>query len=272
MRSMGRRGSHRLRIRRGFAEKALITFPFHDPSPDRAMTVANQLRVEHRRAPRSPQAATPAANAPRCTIHLVSAVEGCGCGRDPQHQAGDAGSLRGQGQLAAGDQIELPRLAPDFQHHRADARRRPAHRRRCATRYRHRPRARVTSRRGSRPSSAKPAHRQRAGFNLGKILAHPDQRTPRRQPSRQSPRRIPSPRALCRPSENTSCTAPVARPPRKHRIRAGMAERHPMQRMRIARRLQAVRCCRARRASVFVRALLMRRSFKRLSAIRGSLR
>ena len=57
MRSMGRRGSHRLRIRRRFAEKALITFPFHDPAPDRAMTVTNQLRVEHRRAPGVPGAA-----------------------------------------------------------------------------------------------------------------------------------------------------------------------------------------------------------------------
>ena len=51
MRSVGRRGSHRLRIRRRFAEKALITFPFHDPSPNRAMTVANELR---RRTPARP--------------------------------------------------------------------------------------------------------------------------------------------------------------------------------------------------------------------------
>src|SRR3982751_3667629 len=51
MRSMGRCGSHRLRIRRRFAELALITFPFHDPPPDRAMTVTNELRIEHRRAP-----------------------------------------------------------------------------------------------------------------------------------------------------------------------------------------------------------------------------
>ena len=59
MRSIGRRGSHRLRIRRGFAEKALITFPFHDPLPDRAMTIANQLRVEHRRAPSAPKRRRP---------------------------------------------------------------------------------------------------------------------------------------------------------------------------------------------------------------------
>jgi hypothetical protein len=40
--------------------------------------------------------------------------------RHAQHQTGDAGGLRGQGQLAAGDQIQLTRLAPDFQHHRAN--------------------------------------------------------------------------------------------------------------------------------------------------------
>jgi hypothetical protein len=45
---------------------------------------------------------------------------GLGLRRHPQQQAGDAGGLRGQSQLAAGDKIELPRLAPDFQHNSAD--------------------------------------------------------------------------------------------------------------------------------------------------------
>lgn len=36
--------------------------------------------------------------------------------RDPQHQRGDAGGLRGQRQFAAGDEIELARLAPDLEH------------------------------------------------------------------------------------------------------------------------------------------------------------
>src|SRR3954469_10717651 len=54
MRSMGRRGSQRLRIRRRFAEEALIAIPFHDPAADRAMTMTNQLRVEDRRAPGGP--------------------------------------------------------------------------------------------------------------------------------------------------------------------------------------------------------------------------
>ena len=118
MRSMGRRGSHRLRIRRRFAEKALITFPFHDPSPDRAMTVTNQLRVEHRRAPGAPGSAGRRMR----RAHDPSRLRGRGLRRrrHPQQQRGDAGGLRGQGQLAAGDEIELPRLAPDFQHDGAE--------------------------------------------------------------------------------------------------------------------------------------------------------
>ena len=77
MRSMGSRGSHRLRIRRRFVEKALITFPFHDPPTNRAMTVAHKFRVEHRCAPRAP-GAQPGGECAARTIHLVSAVDGCG--------------------------------------------------------------------------------------------------------------------------------------------------------------------------------------------------
>jgi hypothetical protein len=40
--------------------------------------------------------------------------------RQPQQQAGDARRLRRQRQLAAGDEIELPRLPPDFQHDGAE--------------------------------------------------------------------------------------------------------------------------------------------------------
>ena len=40
--------------------------------------------------------------------------------RYPQQQRGDAGGLRGQSELAAGDEIELTRLPPDFQHHGAE--------------------------------------------------------------------------------------------------------------------------------------------------------
>jgi hypothetical protein len=39
--------------------------------------------------------------------------------RHPQQQAGDARHLCGQRQATAGDQIELSRFAPDFQHDHA---------------------------------------------------------------------------------------------------------------------------------------------------------
>lgn len=95
----------------------------------------------------------------------------------PQQQAGDARGLRGQRQLAAGDEIELTRLAPDFQHH--DAQRiagqrvgggpqRGVH---VSRAHRHEE-ARIDTELG--PS----AHRQRAGFNFGEILTHPHQRPP----------------------------------------------------------------------------------------------
>jgi len=90
--------------------------------------------------------------------------------------------LRRQCEFAAGDEIELPRLAPDFQHDNTE---------------------RIAGQRvGGGPQRgvgiggthghqqprieaefAQPAHRQRARFQFGKILPHPDQRPPRRQPS-----------------------------------------------------------------------------------------
>jgi len=40
--------------------------------------------------------------------------------RHPQQQCGDAGGCRSQRELAAGDEIELARLPPDFQHDGAE--------------------------------------------------------------------------------------------------------------------------------------------------------
>jgi len=40
--------------------------------------------------------------------------------RHPQQQGGDAGGCRGQCELAAGDEIKLARLPPDFQHDGAE--------------------------------------------------------------------------------------------------------------------------------------------------------
>jgi hypothetical protein len=93
--------------------------------------------------------------------------------------------LRGQGQLTAGDEIELPRIAPDFQHDGAE---RIAGQRvgggpqraidiGCAHRHKQ---ARIETEFGQS------AHRQRARFNFGKILPHPDQRPARGDPSRKA--------------------------------------------------------------------------------------
>jgi hypothetical protein len=91
-----------------------------------------------------------------------------------------------QCQLAAGDQVELPCLAPNLQH---DSTHRIAGQRvrsgpqctvhiRCAHAHE---KTRIKTELGY------PAHRQRARFNFGKILSHPHQR-PLRDHSRCEPR------------------------------------------------------------------------------------
>jgi hypothetical protein len=103
----------------------------------------------------------------------------------PQHESSDAGSLRGECQLAAGDEIELPRFTPDLQHDRAEriagqcigcgAQRafdvEGAHRHQST---------RVEAKLG------KPMHRQAACFELAKILPHPHQRPPRTDTRREA--------------------------------------------------------------------------------------
>jgi len=155
--------------------------------------------------------------------------------RHPQQQGGDAGGLRGQGKLAAGDEIELARLPPDFQHDGAE---RIASQRvgggpqrgvgvGCAHRH-EQPRIKA--------QFAKPAQRQRAGFNFRKILPHPDQRPARRYPSREASDEARGRRALMALGEHF-----MHRGDRKaaaqYRIRCRMAERDLVEVMRIAMRL-----------------------------------
>jgi len=148
------------------------------------MTVANELRVEDRRPPRMPGAA--GGECAARTIHRVSAVDGQRCRRHPQHQTGDAGGLGGQRQLAAGDEIELPRLAPHFQHHGAH--------RIAAERIGRRPQravdigcAHAYQQTRIEPEFGQPAGRQRPRFNFGEILPDPDQR-PAWRPAPSAPR------------------------------------------------------------------------------------
>jgi hypothetical protein len=92
--------------------------------------------------------------------------------------------LRGQRQLAAGDKVELPRLAPNLQHDDTD---------------------RIASQRvGDRPQRlirisgaytdektrietqfSQPTHRQGARFNLGEILPDPNDRPPHGRATRK---------------------------------------------------------------------------------------
>jgi hypothetical protein len=85
--------------------------------------------------------------------------------------------LRGQRQLAAGDKVELPRLAPNLQHDGAN--------RIAGQRIGDRPQ-RVIRIRGAYTDEqtrietklSQPAHRQGARFNLGEILPDPNDGLP----------------------------------------------------------------------------------------------
>jgi hypothetical protein len=92
--------------------------------------------------------------------------------------------LRGQCQLAAGDEIELPCRPPDFQHDDA--------KRIAGERVGSRPQRGVHIRRAHRHQEARiktefgqSAHRQRTRFNFSEILTYPHQRPPGRRPSRE---------------------------------------------------------------------------------------
>ena len=159
--------------------------------------------------------------------------------RHPQQQAGDARGLRGQCQLAAGDEIELAGFAPDFQHHGAD---RIAGQRvgggaqggvhiGCAHGHQE-PRI--------EPEFGQSAHRHRAGFNFGEILPHPYQRPPCRHP----------PGKACDKSRRRG-TLPARfgehlmhrghrEAALQRRIRFRMAERHPLERRGVGMRLDAL--------------------------------
>jgi hypothetical protein len=93
-------------------------------------------------------------------------------GSYPQQQAGDAGGLGCQRQLAAGDEIELTRLPPDFQHHGAQ--------RIAGQRVGGGPQRGIDIGGAHRHEETRietefgqSVHRQRARFNFGEILPYP---------------------------------------------------------------------------------------------------
>jgi hypothetical protein len=194
------------------------------------MTVTNQLRVEHRRAPSAPwcgRRRMRRAHDPSCLRGRGSRLR-----RHPQQKCGDAGGLRGQRELAAGDEIELAGLPPDFQHDGAE--------RIAGQRVGGGPQRSVSVRRAHRHEQprvetelAKPAQRQRTRFNFRKILPHPDQGPARRYPSRE-----PRDEARCRRTLMARCEDFVhhgcRKPAAQHSIRCRMAERDLVEVMRIA--------------------------------------
>jgi hypothetical protein len=172
--------------------------------------------------------------------HDPSCLRGRGrwCCREPQQQCGDAGSLGCQSEFAAGDEIELPRLAPDFQHHGAE--------RIAGQRVGGGPQRRVGIGRAHghqqpriEAQLGKPAHRQRAGFDFRKILPHPDQRPARRHPSGKAGDKSCRRGALMSIGKDFMHRG-AGKPAAQRRIDLRMAERHLMERMRIRRRLDAL--------------------------------
>ena len=144
--------------------------------------------------------------------------------RNAQQKRGDARGLCRQSELAARHEIELSRLAPDFQHH--GAQRIAGQRIGGATqralgigRAHHHQTAWIEAEFGQA------VHRQRAGFNLGKILPHPDQRSARADTSGKACDETGRSRALMSFGEHLMhCSHRKATT--QHRIRLGMAERH----------------------------------------------
>ena len=147
--------------------------------------------------------------------------------------------MRCQRQLAAGDKIELSRFAPDFQHHDTQriAGQRVGRRLQCGVHIRRahgHEDARIETKFGQS------THRQRARFNFGEILPHPDQRPPGCRPPRKARdkpgRRGTLPAGL---SEHL-VHRPQGEAALQRRIRVGMAERHPVGQVCIAVRLDAL--------------------------------
>jgi hypothetical protein len=126
----------------------------------------------------------------------------------------------------------------------------------------------VTNRRGSRPSSANPfIDSAPDSISVKSCRTHTSGRRAIARPARfKRPARLatnPVAAALCRPSANTSCTAPIARPPCK----AASASACPSATLpgAVASAWLSMRSMRPRKsASVFVRAPVMRPSFKEM--------
>ena len=146
--------------------------------------------------------------------------------RHPQQQAGDAGCLRRQRQLAAGDEIELTRLPPDFQHHDTH--------RIAGERIGRRPqravdvsRAHAHQQTGIQAEFGPSAQRQRARLDFGKILTYPNQRPPCRYPPRKASDKTRGRGTLPAGFGKHLVHRTQRESALQRRIGPGMAERHP---------------------------------------------
>ena len=159
--------------------------------------------------------------------------------RHPQQQAGHAGGLRRERQLAAGDEIELTRLSPDLQHHDAEriAGQRigggPQRGLHVGGAHRHE-QARIETEFGQ------PAHRQRARFDFRKILPDPQQRPPRSYPAREARDKSRRGGALPATFREHLMHRAQGEAAQQRRIRIGMPERDLARRIGIAIRLDAL--------------------------------
>jgi hypothetical protein len=84
------------------------------------------------------------------------------------------------------------------------------------------------------------AHRQRARFNLGEILTHPNQRPPCRHPSRKARDKTRRRGALTACIGEHLMHRTHGETALQRRIGVGMSERYPLRRIRIAMRLDAL--------------------------------
>ena len=145
----------------------------------------------------------------------------------------------GQCQLAAGDKVELSRLAPDLQHdcaHRI-AGERIRSRSQCMV---HVSGVDADEKTRIETEFGKSAHRDRTRFNFREILPDPNHRTPRGH----------APRNPCDKASRHSALPPRARKHLVHstqsetalqaRVCIGMAEPHPAPRIRLTTGLEAL--------------------------------
>ena len=146
--------------------------------------------------------------------------------------------MRCQRQFAAGCEVELSHLAPDFQHHDANrvAGQRVGGR---PQRVVHIGRAHGHEKAWIETKFGEPAHRHRARFKLGEILAYPHQWVSNGDPAREAGDKTGRRGALSAGVRKHFVHGTQREPALQRGVGVGMAERHPARRIGLAMRLDA---------------------------------